>query len=176
MIDLLTSKLSKVILSLIFFSGLLISILKYFETGIQYPELAHQLPVAAAVLGIIALLYQSKTLKSKTNLYLIGAFLIIAGAGYLFKIQHWPKGLEIVVSGVTGALFVYLFNFYRRTSKQFTDWLKLTFLMTYFAGFLFTVYHIPGSAPVFLISVFAFWLLCLISWINLFFRRMGDFS
>lgn len=95
-----------------------------------------------AYLVAIVLLVENGTLIRSRLFYFMLISIMCIITGFLFKVQHWPQALEILVLGLSLCLCVYLVHFFRKSNHFTLDYLKLVWVVLYVTFSLDNILHI----------------------------------
>lgn len=109
-------------------------------------------------------LLSSKRIKIMKKLLFVTGFIVafILMMGILFKIQHWPAGGILLLTGAGVMIFVLLplvlLNFYKAEYSKFISY-KMKYILGYLglafllSGAVMKIFHLPGSGVALLLSV-----------------------
>jgi len=109
-------------------------------------------------------LLSSKRIKIMKKLLFVTGFIVafIFMTGFLFKIQHWPAGGMLLLSGAGIMIFILLplvlLYFYKSEYSKFISY-KLKYIFGYLGlallltGAVLKMFHLPGSGWTLLLSV-----------------------
>ena len=64
-------------------------------------------------------------------------------AGLLFKVQHWPMTMELVLAGAAAIVLLYPFRYAAKPEKAFLDHVKLGLALLWPASVVFLQMHWP---------------------------------
>ena len=81
-------------------------------------------------------------------------FIIVIGA--ILKIMHWPMSGPFLSTGILSIPLIYFIFFMMKPKKQLLDYLKILFVITYYLAVCLKIFHLPGSAPLFISETLIF--------------------
>ncbi len=112
--------------------GFLIALIGLFSIIFANPELGGKLLniglPAINLLGLIMLIKNS-TIKETIYFNFISLFIIIIMLGAMLKIMHWPGNNIMLIVGLMGIMFVYMFRFIKKQIKAPLDMMKLAWVI-----------------------------------------------
>ncbi len=129
---------SRIILALAL--TLLPSLLAVFFRSIDVHAVLNMISIGGLYFGVTYLL-ENSTIK-RTIYYRLSCFFIaIVIIGVMFKVQHWPYGSEIILTGGVAIVVTYVVRFAKKLQKKFPDYLKLMVVVLLIFGKLLKLYH-----------------------------------
>lgn len=111
---------------------------------------------AFKLISIILLLSYGTFYNSKPYFrFALGCYFIIV-IGVMLKIMHWPMSNIFLSIGILSVPLIYFIFFIMKPKKKLLDYLKALFVITYYLAVCLKIFHLPGSAPLFVSETLIF--------------------
>ena len=149
------SKSLNVIILVLLCAGFVGNILQYFEV-IPPNFIIAFIAAIGQIAGLVVLILNGKTLKSKFYFRLISIFTIVILLSMIFKIVKIPGNDILFLFGVIGIFLGYLFHFLTIKEKSSLDIFKLIWSFLFLTSLSLIILHIPFGKEIKLLEVVLF--------------------
>ena len=120
-------------------------------------------PLAILKWVLLGLLLTSSRIWNHTGLAVgLGLGLLLVGLGFLFKIEHWAFGDQLLIGGALAVAIAYGFWFRAKPQREVLDYLKLAWVLVAMSSVVATSLFRPLLKPLAGVSEALFWAVALL--------------
>ena len=120
-------------------------------------------PLAILKWVLLGLLLTSSRIWNHTRLAVgLGLGLLLVGLGFLFKIEHWAFGDQLLIGGALAVAIAYGFWFRAKPQREVLDYLKLAWVLVAMSTVVAMSLFRPLLKPLAGVSEALFWAVALL--------------
>ena len=120
-------------------------------------------PLAIVKWLLLGLLLTSSGIWNNTRLAVaLSLGLLLVGLGFLFKIEHWAFGDQLLIGGALVVAIAYGFWFRSKSQRELLDYLKLGWVLASMSAVLAMSVYRPLLKPLASIAEALFWAVALL--------------